>query len=252
MTTRILLPPDCGNSPRNILVAELAVALALGDGKAIRARVTDTVTWQVAGGAPNVGVEAVVAAAATMARKRPETVTILHAISHGKTGAVHGSLSYGKLTVQFVDLIELTGAAGKKATQVTSFHAVDRHGASRTPRASRASSLTCKRIYDPPAPADGRRVLVDRLWPRGLSKPAARVDFWAREIAPSTALRQWYGHDPAKWDEFRRRYFKELDAQPAAVAELRAQLGTGRATLLFSSKEPRLNNATALVEYLSR
>lgn len=108
-----------------------------------------------------------------------------------------------------------------------------------------------KRIYERPAPGDGRRVLVDRLWPRGVSKVAARIDYWAKAIAPSTTLRRWYGHEPAKWPEFRRRYFAELDANPEAMAELRRHLGRGTATLLYSSKEERLNNATALKEYLA-
>ena len=98
--------------------------------------------------------------------------------------------------------------------------------------------------------SDGRRVLIDRLWPRGLSKQKARIDHWARDVAPSNELRRWYQHDPDKWDEFRRRYFAELDANPQAVAELRAALGSGSATLLFSSKETRLNNASALKQYL--
>jgi uncharacterized protein YeaO (DUF488 family) len=110
--------------------------------------------------------------------------------------------------------------------------------------------IRTKRIYEPPARADGRRILVDRLWPRGLSKTAARIDYWAKAIAPSTRLRQWYGHDPAKWKEFRRRYFAELDANPRGLAELRRHLGTGTVTLLFSSREERLNNAMALREYL--
>jgi len=109
-----------------------------------------------------------------------------------------------------------------------------------------------KRVYDPPARSDGRRILVDRLWPRGLTKGKAGVDFWARAIAPSNELRKWYQHTPEKWPEFRRRYFAELDANPAGVAELRAQLGTGPVTLLFGSKETQLNNAAALVEYLAR
>ena len=108
-----------------------------------------------------------------------------------------------------------------------------------------------KRVYLTPSARDGRRILIDRLWPRGLSKEKARVDFWARAVAPSTELRQWYGHDPDKWDEFRRRYFEELDANPEGLAELRAALGRGRNTILFGSREERLNNATALVEYLS-
>jgi len=108
-----------------------------------------------------------------------------------------------------------------------------------------------KRVYERPDPADGRRILVDRLWPRGLSKALARVDYWAKDAAPSTRLRQWYKHDPAKWDEFRSRYFAELDAQPAVLADLCAHLPKGRVTLLYSSKEERLNNATALQEYLN-
>lgn len=107
-----------------------------------------------------------------------------------------------------------------------------------------------KRIYEPPAAADGRRILVDRLWPRGLTKTAARIEYWAREIAPSIQLRRWYGHDPAKWKEFRRRYFAELDANATGLADLRRHLGKATVTLLYSSKEERLNNATALREYL--
>src|SRR5579885_2931138 len=110
--------------------------------------------------------------------------------------------------------------------------------------------IQIKRVYDQPASADGRRILVDRLWPRGLSKAGARIEFWARSVAPSNDLRRWYGHDPARWEEFRRRYFAELDANPGGVAELRAHLGAGTVTLLFGSKETRLNNAAALYEYL--
>lgn len=111
--------------------------------------------------------------------------------------------------------------------------------------------IQTKRVYDKPAPSDGRRILIDRLWPRGLSKAAAKVHFWAKAIAPSTALRRWYQHDPAKWDEFRRRYFAELDANPEGLAELRAHLGQGPVTILYGSQETRLNNATALCEYLA-
>ena len=112
--------------------------------------------------------------------------------------------------------------------------------------------LSCKRVYDPPGATDGTRILVDRLWPRGLTKAKARVDHWVREIAPSTELRRWYGHDPVKWPEFKRRYFAELDAHPEEVEALRGLIGKRQATLLFGSKESRLNNATALVEYLQR
>jgi uncharacterized protein YeaO (DUF488 family) len=110
--------------------------------------------------------------------------------------------------------------------------------------------MRTKRIYDPPARSDGRRILIDRLWPRGLSKAAARIDYWAKSVAASTKLRRWYGHEPGRWQEFRRRYFAELDANPAGLAELRSQLGTGAVTLLYGSKETRLNNAAALSEYL--
>ncbi len=107
-----------------------------------------------------------------------------------------------------------------------------------------------KRIYETPARSDGRRILIDRLWPRGLSKQAARIDFWAKSVAPSHDLRRWYQHDPEKWDEFRRRYFAELDANPSGLAELREHLGRGTVTFVFSSKEENLNNASALREYL--
>jgi uncharacterized protein YeaO (DUF488 family) len=111
--------------------------------------------------------------------------------------------------------------------------------------------LRTKRIYLEYDESDGTRILIDRLWPRGISKQAARIDYWAKAAAPSNALRQWYKHEPAKWDEFRERYFAELDANPDGVAELRAALGTGRTTILFASKEEALNNASALVEYLA-
>jgi uncharacterized protein YeaO (DUF488 family) len=111
--------------------------------------------------------------------------------------------------------------------------------------------ILTKRVYEKPATSDGRRILIDRLWPRGVAKAAAQIDFWAKAIAPSNTLRQWYRHEPAKWPEFRRRYFAELDGNPAGLAELRTQLGRGTVTLLFGSKETRLNNAAALAEYLA-
>ena len=111
-------------------------------------------------------------------------------------------------------------------------------------------TIQIKRVYEPSDAGDGRRVLVDRLWPRGLSKEKAKVDFWAREIAPSNALRHWYGHDPDKWPEFKTRYFAELDANPDGVAEFRRQMGDGPVTFVFASKEPRLNNAFAVKEYV--
>jgi len=110
--------------------------------------------------------------------------------------------------------------------------------------------LRTKRIYEKPLRSDGRRVLIDRLWPRGVSKSDASIDAWAKDVAPSNELRRWYQHDAQKWPEFRRRYFAELDSNPEQVAELRASLGEETATLVFSSKETALNNATALKEFL--
>ena len=110
--------------------------------------------------------------------------------------------------------------------------------------------IRTKRIYEAASRSDGRRILIDRLWPRGVSKEKARIDFWARAAAPSDALRKWYRHDPEKWPEFRRRYFAELDGNPEGLRELRTRLGKQRATLLFGAQEQQLNNATALREYL--
>ena len=109
-----------------------------------------------------------------------------------------------------------------------------------------------KRAYDAAARSDGLRVLVDRVWPRGLSKDALRLDDWRKELAPSTALRKWFGHDPAKWDAFKARYFRELDQRPAEIARL---LATGReatVTLVFGARDTDRNNAVALREYLAR
>jgi uncharacterized protein YeaO (DUF488 family) len=110
--------------------------------------------------------------------------------------------------------------------------------------------IRSKRIYDKNSLEDGQRILVDRLWPRGISKSAAHINFWAKAVAPSNELRQWYQHDSSKWAEFRDRYFAELDSNPEGLAELRSHLGDSAATLLFSSKEERFNNASALREYL--
>lgn len=109
-----------------------------------------------------------------------------------------------------------------------------------------------KRAYEPPSPADGRRVLVDRLWPRGVTKAEAGLDLWLKDVAPSTALRQWFGHDPAKWDEFRRRYLAEL-AEPgpaAALAELRRLAAAGPLTLVYSTRETERNHAIVLRDLL--
>jgi len=110
--------------------------------------------------------------------------------------------------------------------------------------------IEVKRVYDPPSSADGARFLVDRLWPRGLSKASLKLDAWLKDVAPTNDLRHWYSHDPAKWDEFRRRYFADLDRNPESWAPLLAAARKGRITLLFSSREPKLNNAVALKQYL--
>lgn len=110
--------------------------------------------------------------------------------------------------------------------------------------------LQLKRAYEPPADTDGMRILVDRLWPRGLSKAEAKIDFWAKEVAPSNELRRWYQHEPEKWPEFRHKYIAELQSNPEPVQELIAKIGNGNATLLFGSKEVRLNNAAVLKDYL--
>ncbi len=112
-------------------------------------------------------------------------------------------------------------------------------------------NIKIKRAYEEPDEADGFRILVDRLWPRGLSKQNARIDYWPKELAPSTELRRWYGHDPEKWPEFKSRYFAELDGEPDLVSRLLEYLGDDTVTFVFSSKEERLNNAFALREYVS-
>ncbi len=112
--------------------------------------------------------------------------------------------------------------------------------------------LQVKRVYDPAAPGDGMRVLVDRLWPRGLSKEAAAVDEWVRDCAPSDELRKWFAHDRSKWPEFKQRYFSELDQHEDAVAPLRALAAKKRVTLLFGATDEECNNAVALKEYLGK
>lgn len=111
-------------------------------------------------------------------------------------------------------------------------------------------TLKLKRIYETQETADGVRILVDRLWPRGVSKSAATIDLWVKEIAPSQELRKWFAHNPKKWRAFRERYFRELDANPAAVETLRRQAKSKRVTLLFSARDTEHNNAVALKNYL--
>jgi uncharacterized protein YeaO (DUF488 family) len=114
-----------------------------------------------------------------------------------------------------------------------------------------AIMIRIKRMYDPPAADDGRRVLVDRLWPRGVSKEKARIDEWVKEIAPSDDLRTWFGHDPGRWEEFRKRYREELEGHGELLESLRTEAGKGTVTLLFAAKDAEHNNAVVLAEILS-
>ena len=113
-------------------------------------------------------------------------------------------------------------------------------------------SIAVKRVYETPARADGCRVLVDRLWPRGLSKEKADIDVWLREVAPSAELRRWFAHDPEKWHRFCRRYARELDANRELLEPLFARARAGRMTLLYGARDERFNNAVALRDYLAR
>ncbi len=112
-------------------------------------------------------------------------------------------------------------------------------------------AVLIKRAYDPPSKHDGIRVLVDRLWPRGLSKAHASIDLWLKDIAPSVALRRWFKEQPERWSEFVRRYSAELDAKPASIAALIGAARHGRVTLLFGARDTRRNSAVALHEYLT-
>lgn len=110
-------------------------------------------------------------------------------------------------------------------------------------------SVMLKRAYEPPASTDGKRILVDRLWPRGLAKVKARIDLWLKDVAPSTELRQWFGHDPVKWPEFRKRYRTELKTNPA-LEELRALSRRGDITLVYAARDPLHNEAVVLKQIL--
>ncbi len=110
--------------------------------------------------------------------------------------------------------------------------------------------IQLKRAYDSASPQDGKRFLVERLWPRGVKKTALPLEGWLKEVAPSTELRQWFGHDPAKWDEFRRRYFAELNQRPEVWEQLVQLSQRGRVTLIYSSHDEEHNNAVALKRFL--
>jgi len=112
--------------------------------------------------------------------------------------------------------------------------------------------IRLKRAYEPASPDDGRRVLIDRLWPRGLSKAGAAIDCWLKEVAPSTELRQWFHHDPLRWDEFRTRYHAELASHPDLLAELRALARDGPLTLVYGARDELHNDAVVLREMLTQ
>jgi len=110
--------------------------------------------------------------------------------------------------------------------------------------------INIKRVYEAPGKEDGMRILVDRLWPRGLTKEKASVDLWLKEIAPSTELRKWFGHDPDKWKEFQKRYHKELKANKEQVSLLKEQIKKGTVTLVYGAKDEEHNEALVLKESL--
>ena len=116
--------------------------------------------------------------------------------------------------------------------------------------ADRIAMLQIKRVYEPAVSDDGARFLVDRLWPRGIQKASLAIEAWLKEAAPSNDLRNWYHHDIARWDEFRRRYFSELEANPASWKPLVESAQRGNVTLLYSSKEAEHSNAVALKEFV--
>jgi uncharacterized protein YeaO (DUF488 family) len=112
--------------------------------------------------------------------------------------------------------------------------------------------VSTKRIYEPPSHGDGYRVLIDSIWPRGITRERAAVDLWARELAPSARLRRWYGHDPERFEEFSRRYRAELDAERERLSDLRRCSRSGVVTLVFAARDAEHSNATVLAEVLRR
>jgi uncharacterized protein YeaO (DUF488 family) len=110
--------------------------------------------------------------------------------------------------------------------------------------------ITIKRVYDKSDKADGKRILVDRLWPRGLTKAKANVDLWLKDIAPSTELRKWFGHEPGKWEEFKKRYRAELEGNEEQVSLLQQQVKKGTVTLVYGAKDDEHNEAVVLKEFL--
>ncbi|HZD25000.1 MAG TPA: DUF488 family protein [Alphaproteobacteria bacterium] len=113
-----------------------------------------------------------------------------------------------------------------------------------------AKGFRLKRAYEAPAPEDGTRVLVERLWPRGIAKDKAQIDDWQKALSPSPELRRWYSHDVSRWEEFRRRYLEELEGQGEALDTLRAQARRGPVTLVFAARDPEHSSAAILKEVL--
>jgi uncharacterized protein YeaO (DUF488 family) len=113
-------------------------------------------------------------------------------------------------------------------------------------------AIKLRRVYDKPKASDGVRILVERLWPRGLSKKNAKVDVWLKDIAPSTELRKWFSHDPSKWEEFRARYFKELNKNREAVKKLLDITEGSDVTFVYASREKEYNSAAALKDYIEK
>ncbi|MGN6849886.1 MAG: DUF488 domain-containing protein [Sphingomicrobium sp.] len=114
----------------------------------------------------------------------------------------------------------------------------------------KAADVRLKRAYDPPQRNDGRRILVDRLWPRGISKRDVAIDEWLKDLAPTTELRTWFGHDPDRWDEFRRRYAEEIHGHPELLAHLRKLAREGPVTLVYSARDELHNDAIVLRDVL--
>jgi uncharacterized protein YeaO (DUF488 family) len=110
--------------------------------------------------------------------------------------------------------------------------------------------IKLKKVYDQPAIGDGTRLLIERLWPRGIKKIDLKIDAWIKEVGPSTELRKWFSHDPAKWKEFQKKYIKELDGNPEAWAPIMKAINNGTVTLLYSSHDSEHNNAVCLKNYL--
>lgn len=121
-----------------------------------------------------------------------------------------------------------------------------------SPVVNRFPRIHIKRVYDPSTPEDGTRILIDRLWPRGLSKEDAKIDLWLKDLAPSTALRKWFQHDPTRWKEFQTRYTSELNQCPKGIQALRTCLQQAPVTLLFAAQDQDCNNAVALKTYMAR